>query len=138
MAVDVNSLANIGERSASDILELLARPFLPEAIQTRKIGGREVAYVAINSVVARLNKAAGSWDWRIVSVDTAPMALVRKGELVDVMVTTVVGELSIPNLGVRQGIGTAVCEGNEDSAKSAASDALKKAASLFGTPLDGG
>ncbi len=137
MAVDIRALPDISERSPADVLELLAKPFRPEVIQTRQIAGRSVAYVSITAVVERLNKAAGSWTWRVVSISTESMPLTRKGELVDVMVSTVVGALEIPGLGVREGVGTAPCEGTEDASKSAASDALKRAASLFGVPLSG-
>jgi len=137
MAVDVNSLADIGERSPADVLELLAKPFRPEVIQSRQIAGRSVAYVPIAVVVNRLNRAAGAWTWRVVSVTTESMSLTRKGEIVDVPVVTVVGALEIPGLGVREGVGTHPCEGGEDAPKAAASDALKRAASLFGVPLSG-
>jgi hypothetical protein len=137
MAIDLEALPAIGERSAEDILELLAKPFRVEVIQTRRIGGRDCPYIAIGVVVNRLNKAAGIWTWRVVSVTTEVMPLTRKGELVDVPVVTVIGALEIPGLGVREGVGTAPSEGTEDSGKSAASDALKRAASLFGVPLSG-
>jgi len=137
MAVDIRALPDISERSAEDILELLGKPFRPEVIKSRKIGGRDVNYVSIDVVVSRLNRAAGSWTWRVVSVSTEVMPLVRKGVLVDVMVVTVVGALEIAGLGVREGLGTAPSEGTEDAGKSAASDALKRAASLYGVPLSG-
>ncbi len=137
MAVDIRALPDISERSPSDVLELLGRPFLPEAIQTRRIGGREASYVPISAVIHRLNRAAGSWTWRVVSISTENMSLVRKGDLVDVMVSTVIGALEVPGLGVREGVGTHPCEGGEDAAKAAASDALKRAASLYGVPLSG-
>jgi len=138
MAIDLNTLADIGERSPADVLELLAKRFPPEAIQSRMIGGRETPYVSIASVIARLNKAAGDWTWRIVSITTENMPLNRRGETVDTLVSIVIGSLEVPGLGVREGVGTHPCEGGEDGPKSAASDALKRAASLFGTPLDGG
>jgi recombination DNA repair RAD52 pathway protein len=138
MAVDVNSLADIGERSPADVLELLARPFHSEVIQSRRIGGREVAYVPVSGVISRLNKAAGAWNWSIVSISTESMSLTRKGEIADVPVVTVIGALEIPGLGIREGVGTAASEGSEDAGKAAASDALKRASSLFGVPLDGG
>ena len=138
MAVDVNSLADIGERSPADVLELLAKPFRPEVIQTRQIAGRTVSYVPVAAVVSRLNRAAGSWDWRVVSISTENMSLTRKGAATDVPVATVIGSLEIPGLGVREGVGVHPVEGSEDAGKAAASDALKRAAALFGTPLDGG
>ena len=138
MAIDLNTLADIGERSPADVLELLAKRFPPEAILSRTVAGRPVSYVPISAVVSRLNKASGDWSWRIVSISTESLPLVRKGDLVDVMVATVIGALEVPGLGVREGVGTHPCDGGEDAPKSAASDALKRAASLFGTPLDGG
>ena len=137
MAVDIRALPDIGERSPADVLELLGKPFRPDVVQTRKIAGRDVSYVSVGAVTERLNRAAGNWSFRIVSVSTESLPLVRKGVLVDVMVATVVGALEIPGLGVREGLGTAPCEGTEDASKSAASDALKRAASLFGVPLSG-
>jgi len=138
MAVDVNSLADIGERSPADVLELLAKRFPPEAILSRTVAGRPVSYVPISAVVSRLNKASGDWSWRIVSIEYETMPLIRRGELADTTVAVVVGALTIAGLGAREGVGTHPCEGTEDAAKSAASDALKRAASLFGVPLDGG
>jgi len=137
MAVDIRALPDISERSPADVLELLSRPFRAEMVQTRRIGGRDCPYVPIGVVVNRLNRAAGSWCWRVVSITTETTPLARKGELVDVPVATVIGALEVPGLGVREGVGTAACEGTEDAAKSAASDALKRAASLFGVPLSG-
>ena len=127
MVVDVNSLADIGERSPADVLELLAKPFHSEMVQTRRIAGRDVSYVPIAVVVNRLNRAAGNWTWRVVSISTETTPLTRKGELVDVQVATVIGALEIPGLGIREGVGTAPSEGTEDASKSAASDALKRA-----------
>jgi len=136
--IDRENLPKISDRSAEDILEFLGKPFRPELIKSRRIGGRDVCYLPIAAVTERLNKAAGNWTWRVVSVTTESMPLTRKGETVDVPVVTVIGSLEIPGLGVREGVGTHPCEGTEDAAKSAASDALKRAASLFGVPLDGG
>lgn len=138
MAVNIAALPALGERSPSDVLELLAKPFRPEVVQSRQIAGRTVAYVPINTVVARLNRAAGDWTWRIVSITTENMSLVRKGTATDVPVVTVVGSLEIAGLGVREGVGVHPVEGSEDAGKAAASDSLKRAASLFGVPLDGG
>lgn len=137
MAVDIANLPEIGQRSATEILELLAKRFQPSAIQSRSIAGRSVPYVPVGEVISRLNRAAGSWDWRIVSTTIEVMPLVRRGGLEDVPVAVVVGELSIAGLGARQGIGVAPLEGGEDAPKSAASDALKKASSLYGVSLDG-
>jgi hypothetical protein len=57
MAVDIQNIAPAGQRSADDILDLLGRRFRPDAIQQRKIGGRQVSYVPVGAVVQRLNRA---------------------------------------------------------------------------------
>lgn len=146
MAVEnVTQLSPTGERSADEIVELLRRRFRPELIQQRKIGGRQVAYLPVAAVIDRLNRACNSWDFRIVSRDRETMQLnrwndaTRKSEPREVQVSIVVGELEIPELGSRQAIGVqALDDGSgEDLLKGAASDSLKKCASLFGVSVEG-
>lgn len=146
MAVEnVTPLTPIGERSADEIRDLLGRRFKPEVIQQRKIGGRQVAYLPVSAVVSRLNRACNSWHFRIISRDRELMVLnrwneaTRKSEPREVHVSVVVGELEIPELGVRQAIGVqALDDGSgEDLVKGAASDCLKKCASLFGISVEG-
>ncbi len=145
MAVGIEALAPIGQRSADDILDLLGRRFRPEVIQERKIGGRQVAYVPVAAVIERLNRATNSWNFRIVSRQTEVMLLnrwnesTRKSEPREVSVSVVVGELTVPELGTRQALGVqALDDGSgEDLLKGAGSDSLKKCASLFSVPLEG-
>lgn len=146
MAVEnVTQLSPTGERSADEIVELLRRRFRPELVQQRKIGGRQVAYLPVAAVIDRLNRACNSWDFRIVSRDRETMQLnrwndaTRKSEPREVQVSIVVGELEIPELGSRQAIGVqALDDGSgEDLLKGAASDSLKKCASLFGVSVEG-
>jgi len=146
MAIDLENLPAIGSRSASDILELLGKSFRPEVIKSRKIAGRDVRYLPITAVVERLNKSTNSWDFRVVSRDRKTMVLnrwndaTRKSEPRDVMVSVVIGELTIPEIGTRQGLGVQSLDdgSGEDLLKGAVSDSLKKAAQLFGLspPLD--
>lgn len=129
-----------GSRTGGDILRDLRRPFHPELIRSRKIGGRQVQYVPISAVIERLNKSCGLWSFRLVDHDMTSMRLnrwneaTRKSEPRDVTVFVVVGELEIPQLGRRQAMGVqALDDGSgEDLLKGASSDALKKAAGLFG------
>ncbi len=145
MAVDIDALAPVGQRSADDVLDLLGRRFRPEVIQQRKIGGREVSYVPVAAVIERLNRATNSWHFRIVSRDRETMVLnrwnesTRKSEPREVPVSVVIGELEIPEIGTRQALGVqALDDGSgEDLLKGAGSDALKKCASLFSVPLEG-
>lgn len=146
MAVEnVTQLSPTGERSAHEIVDLLRRRFRPELVQQRKISGRQVAYLPVAAVIDRLNRACNSWDFRIVSRDRETMQLnrwndaTRKSEPREVQVSIVVGELEIPELGSRQAIGVqALDDGSgEDLLKGAASDSLKKCASLFGVSVEG-
>ena len=141
-----DQLAPIGERSAQQILDLLGRRFRPEVIQQRKIGGgRQVPYLPVGAVVERLNRACNSWNFRIISRERDIMQLnrwneaTRKSEPRDVTVVVVIGELEIPELGIRQAMGVqALDDGSgEDLLKGAAPDSLKKCASLFGVSVEG-
>ncbi len=133
------------QRTAEEILELLGRRFRPEVVQQRKIGGRQVAYVPVAAVIERLNRACNTWNFRIVSRQTDVMLLnrwnaeTRKSEPREVPVSVVIGELEIPELGARQAMGVqALDDGSgEDLLKGAGSDALKKAASMFGVSFEG-
>jgi recombination DNA repair RAD52 pathway protein len=133
------------QRTAEEILELLGRRFRPEVVQQRKIGGRQVAYVPVAAVIERLNRACNTWNFRIVSRQTDVMLLnrwnaeTRMSEPREVPVSVVIGELEIPELGARQAMGVqALDDGSgEDLLKGAGSDALKKAASMFGVSIEG-
>jgi hypothetical protein len=135
----------MGQREPEMILDLHSRRFRPELIQQRKIGGRQVAYVPVGAVIDRLNRACNTWNFRIVSRDRETMILnrwnqdARKSEPREVPVSVVIGELTIPEIGTRQAIGVqALDDGSgEDLLKGAASDSLKKCASLFGVSIDG-
>jgi hypothetical protein len=75
--IDIENLPKIGERSAEDILELLARPFKPEVIRSRRIGGKDVRYLPITAVVERLNKSCNVWSFRILDREMITMLLNR-------------------------------------------------------------
>lgn len=109
------------------LLSGLGEPFPPEAIKRRKgAGGRWFEYPEGHTVIRRLNAVARVWDWRIVRTEW-------RGDLL--MVT---GELTVPGLGTRTGIGVQLVPAGagEDLVKGASTDALKKAATLFGVALD--
>ena len=146
MAVEqTDTLAPIGQRDPGTILDLLSRRFRPELVQQRKIGGRQVSYLPVSAIIERLNRACNTWHFRIVSRDRETMVLnrwndaTRTSEPREVAISIVVGELEIPEIGTRQAIGVqALDDGSgEDLIKGAASDSLKKCASLFGVPLEG-
>lgn len=109
-------------------IDKLTKPFPREAIKSRQGGGKRMYdYVPTHLVIRRLNDATGyNWDWRIVKLE-------RHGDLL-----MCYGELTIPGHGTRTGIGVQQVSpgGGEDLAKGVSSDALKKAATLFGVALE--
>jgi hypothetical protein len=120
-------------------LELLAKPFSPEAVKTREApGGRKpLSYVEGHTVIHRLNDATGNcWDFRVLDMSSTVTGKDRNGN--DIVIFTATVELTIPGLGSRQHVGVqAVRQGaGEDLVKGAVTDALKKAATLFGVGLE--
>lgn len=122
------------ERTPTDVASLLKRPFAPNVVRQRQIAGRNVDYISVDDIIERLNRSTLEWHWQITDVRILTMPVKRREGMVDTPVAQVIGTLEIPGLGSRQGIGTAVCEGTEDATKAAASDALKRAAYLYGVP----
>ena len=111
----------------SATLKALGEPFPRTAIKQREGGGgRRFDYIETHTCIHRLNAVAGAWDFHIRAVDWRSDLLI------------VQGELTIPGLGTRSGSGVQrVKDGaGEDLVKGAASDALKKCATLFGVALD--
>ena len=111
-------------------LEELTKPFPPEALKWRwadRNQTRKFTYVETHTVIRRLNDVTGNcWDFRVTKMDLHG----------DLWVAS--GELTIPGLGTRFGIGVQrVSErGGEDLVKGVASDCLKKCATLFGVGLE--
>lgn len=108
------------------LLHDLGQPFPRDAVKQRFLDRerrRQVDYVEGHTVIHRLNNAAPGWDWIIKGMDWRANMLV------------VWGDLTIPGLGTRSGIG--ISENmTGDVVKGASTDALKKAATLFGVALE--
>ncbi len=120
-----NALANSATNGVD--LKKLREPFPREEIKQRIIGGgRKAEYLEGSSVIRRLNAAAGAWDFRIIK------------EWQDGDILKALGEITIPGLGSRQHIGVQkiAAGGGEDLHKGHVTDALKKAATLFGVGLE--
>lgn len=122
------------DRTPSEVASLLKRPFAPQVIKQRQIDGRNIEYVEIGTVIDRLNRACPTWDWSVERIEVHILPIKRKGAMVDTPVVHVIGTLTIPGLGSRSAIGTAPAENNEDPAKIAESDAIKRCGSYFGIP----
>ena len=116
----------------SDISKALGEPFPRSAIKHRTGGGgKSLAYVEGHTVIHRLNDATGnSWSLEVRSIDSFTLGA---RTLLRAHVA-----LTIPGLGTREHIGVQAVEerGGEDLVKGAITDALKKAATLFGVGLE--
>lgn len=106
----------------------LEKPFPKNALKQRQGGGgKALTYVETHTVIHRLNDATENcWDFKLTRLDLV-------GDLY-----VAIGELTIPGLGTRTGIGVqrVVERAGEDLVKGAASDCLKKCATLFGVGLE--
>lgn len=109
---------------------LLAQPFPESEIRYREGAfGKQLAYLTTSSVINRLNEAAPAWDFRVVREQWKTIG--QHEYLI------IIGELTIPGMGTRSGLGIQQVEPKGvDIIKGAISDALKKAATLFGVGLD--
>jgi hypothetical protein len=114
----------------------LGTPFPQSAIQIHP--QTKLKYVAGHTYIHRLNDATGNtWDWKLVRQDFHPYGATGKGNAR--LLITVIGELTIPGLGTRAGMGVQVVTadtGGEDMWKGAMTDAIKAAAKLFGVGLE--
>lgn len=110
-----------------NVLAGLSEPFPRNAIRQRQGGGGKMLdYIDTPTAIRRLNRVCGNWSWKINTVDFRNNLCI------------VTGTLTIPGLGSRDGIGVQMVneKGGEDLVKGGSSDALKKAATLFGMALE--
>ncbi len=113
--------------------ELLTKPFPPEAIRQRQgQGGKTLNYVEAHAVVARLNEASDfGWSFEVVRHEVLADEVIVLGKLTIDGVT----KMAFGGSGVtRDQSGKDVSLA--DDLKAAASDCIKKCASLFGIGLE--
>ncbi len=112
--------------------ETLCRPFPAEAIKTRPgQHGKTISYVDIAAVIARLNEGCDSWSFEVVSHKVEADEVIVLGKLTaDGVVKMAFGGSAITLDKEGRAISIA------DDLKAAASDALKKCASLLGVALE--
>jgi len=122
-----------------DLAEL-TKPFPKEAIKQRQGGGgRSFDYVPGHTVIHRLNAATeNQWSFRVIDITTRTITTQRDGRTFESTLMTATVELDIHGLGARQHMGVQMVNdsGGEDLVKGAITDALKKAATLFGVGLE--
>jgi hypothetical protein len=118
-------------------MEVLTRPFDPAQIRQREgRGGKMLDYVEAHSVISRLNEAFnGAWSFEAVEYKTLEGEIVVKGRLTAQGITKEqFGSSEVHRTRGEDGQrGAPVSIG--DDLKAAASDALKKCATLFGVGL---
>ena len=116
-----------------DIREILERPFPQEHIRTRKgTFGKDLSYAEISAYIGRLNLAfAGDWSFDIIEHRVMDNEVVVLGRLMagDIHKTA----FGCSAITTTRDSGEKVSLG--DDLKAAASDALKKCASLLGLGL---
>lgn len=112
-------------------LEKLTAAFPATAVKQRQVQGLTLDYVEGHTVIHRLNDATGNqWSMEVKSISSID---IREGWT---QVTAHVA-LTIPGLGTREHIGIQdVHVKGPDLVKGAVTDALKKAATLFGVGLE--
>ena len=110
-------------------MTVLNRPFPQTAIKERRGGGGKMLdYLEGHTVIHRLNEATGgNWDFVVVDISWDERLELYRAHV----------RLTIPGLGTREHIGVQAVKENagEDLIKGAITDALKKAATLFGVGL---
>ena len=112
--------------------KLLTRPFEPHQIKQRPgHHGKTLSYVDVAAVISRLNEGCDTWSFEVVSHDIHGDEVVVLGKLTaDGMTKMAFGGSSVTIDKSGQVVSVA------DDLKAAASDALKKAASLLGVGLE--
>lgn len=112
-------------------LKKLTEPFPRTAIKQRSVQGKSLDYVEGHTVIHRLNAATeNQWSMEVKSISSIA---IRE----DWTQVTAHVALTIPGLGTREHIGIQdVHVKGPDLVKGAITDALKKAATLFGVGLE--
>ena len=124
-------------KSPEEITRALAEPFPPAALKRRNDRGSTFTYVEGHTVFRRLIDATGNrFDVQVIEQSITPYGQTSKGA--DRVIITARVRLTIPDLGSREHMGVQVTSigSGEDLYKGAISDAIKKAATLFGVGLD--
>jgi hypothetical protein len=112
--------------------EILCKPFPAEAVRSRPgPHGRDISYVDITAVIKRLGDGCDAWSFEVVSHKVETDEVIVLGKLIaDGQTKMHFGGSTITV--DKDGKALSIA----DDLKAAASDALKKCASLFGVALE--
>ena len=134
--------ARISQTKAS---EVIIRKIDPKAIKTRKVGSTSLSYISGATVIRLLNEAFdGQWSFEIIHEDIIESLdkydKYKKEYAKQPPYIKILGRLTVPGFGIKEQYGTKILLGGaseqEGAAKSAATDALKKCATLLGIGLE--
>jgi len=112
---------------------IICRPFAPDQIRTRPgRNGQQLSYVSTHAVIARLNEGCEAWDFEIVEHSVHNDEVIVLGKLVADGVTKSAFGGSAITIDPQGRVVVSLA----DDLKAAASDSLKKCASLLGVGLE--
>lgn len=112
--------------------DILRKPFPPECIKQREgQGGKMLSYLETHVVIERLNEGCDAWSFEVVEHHVYKVEVVVVGKLTaDGVVKMAFGGSAVTFNDAGKVVSLA------DDLKAAASDALKKAASMLGVGLE--
>jgi hypothetical protein len=112
--------------------EILRRPFPPELVKQREgQNGKMLSYIETHAVIERLNEGCDTWSFEVVQHHVYKVEVVVVGKLTaDGVIKMAFGGSAITFNNAGKVVSLA------DDLKAAASDALKKCASLLGVGLE--
>lgn len=124
--------------SEVNALSITQAPIPETWVKTRRSGSTDLSYVSGDTVTRILNKAfRNRWSFE-VKESRAVTATARNGNTQGII--QVLGRMTVPGWGVREQWGSQPLVGGADvqehAYKAAATDAMKKCASMFGIALD--
>jgi hypothetical protein len=112
--------------------DILRRPFPPELVKQREgQNGKMLSYIETHAVIERLNEGCDAWSFEVVQHHVYKVEVVVVGKLTADGVTKMAfggSAITLNNAGMVVSLA--------DDLKAAASDALKKCASLLGVGLE--
>ncbi len=142
-----SSMTTLSQEELDRVVGVVTRPIDPKQIKERDAGfGKKLSYISGSTVINLLNEAfAYQWTFRVLRMEviqSLPKWDKRKNENIEQPpYVQVLGQLIVPSLGiVKEQYGSKALIGGESeqegASKAAATDALKKCATLLGIGIE--
>lgn len=143
LAVMLTESQNIDKEHAKEVIQ---RKIDPRLIKQRDAGGnKKLDYISGSTVIRLLNEAFNyQWSFEVIEevlVTSLPKwDKYKKEDVAQPPYIKILGRLTVPGYGIKEQYGTKILLGGateqEGASKSAATDALKKCATLLGIGLE--